>query len=42
MEGIRADVEQKGAIPRSFEHIFGHISNANIEEQYLVRASYLG
>eukprot|EP00095_Tigriopus_kingsejongensis_P004116 snap_masked-scaffold122_size333723-processed-gene-1.7 protein:Tk04116 transcript:snap_masked-scaffold122_size333723-processed-gene-1.7-mRNA-1 annotation:"hypothetical protein LOTGIDRAFT_226662" len=41
MEGIRLDLELRGVIPRSFEHIFTHISQSSPEEQYLVRASYL-
>ncbi|TRY66924.1 hypothetical protein TCAL_08038 [Tigriopus californicus] len=40
MEGIRGDADLRGVIPRSFEHIFTHIS-ASSDEQYLVRASYL-
>ena len=41
MEGVKGDAEKKGVIPRSFEHIFAHISAAELHEQYLVRASYL-
>lgn len=41
MEGIKQDPELKGVIPRSFEHIFTHISISQQDEQYLVRASYL-
>lgn len=41
MEGVKTDDDKKGVIPRSFEHIFAHITNAQSEEQYLVRASYL-
>ena len=37
MEGIGDD---KGMIPRSFDHIFSHISRSS-NQQYLVRASYL-
>ena len=40
MEGIRNDENLKGVIPRSFDHIFTHISRTQ-DEQYLVRASYL-
>ncbi|RDD42004.1 Kinesin-II 95 kDa subunit [Trichoplax sp. H2] len=40
MEGVRGDQELKGAIPRSFEHIFNHISESQ-NQQFLVRASYL-
>ena len=36
----RDDAEQKGVIPNSFEHIFGHIA-VSVNQQYLVRASYL-
>ncbi|KAL7301089.1 hypothetical protein TKK_0006357 [Trichogramma kaykai] len=40
MEGPKNDEAKRGIIPRSFEHIFTHISRSkNI--QYLVRASYL-
>jgi len=38
MEGKPDD---PGVIPRSFSHIFKHISEANQDQQYLVRASYL-
>ena len=38
MEGSK---DQPGVIPRAFEHIFRHISDANKDEQYLVRSSYL-
>ncbi|XP_037070963.1 kinesin-like protein KIF3B [Pollicipes pollicipes] len=40
MEGVRDDPEQRGVIPSSFEHIFGHIGRSQ-DCQYLVRASYL-
>ena len=40
MEGVRNDETLKGVIPRSFDHIFTHISRTQ-DEQYLVRASYL-
>ncbi len=40
MEGVKNDPSLAGVIPRSFGHIFAHIS-ASSDEQYLVRASYL-
>lgn len=40
MEGVKNDVEKRGVIPNSFEHIFTHISRSQ-NQQYLVRASYL-
>merc|ERR1711973_251546 len=40
MEGVRSDESLKGVIPRSFDHIFKHISRTK-DEQYLIRASYL-
>uniref|UniRef100_A0A8C6SMM3 Kinesin-like protein n=1 Tax=Neogobius melanostomus TaxID=47308 RepID=A0A8C6SMM3_9GOBI len=40
MEGVKKDVEKRGVIPNSFEHIFTHISRSQ-NQQYLVRASYL-
>ncbi|XP_062419058.1 kinesin-like protein KIF3B [Pungitius pungitius] len=40
MEGVRNDIEKRGVIPNSFEHIFTHISRSQ-NQQYLVRASYL-
>ena len=40
MEGIAKDVEQQGLIPRSFSHIFNHISQS-CDRQFLVRASYM-
>ncbi|KAM6929405.1 kinesin-like protein KIF3B [Lycodopsis pacificus] len=40
MEGVRNDIERRGVIPNSFEHIFTHISRSQ-NQQYLVRASYL-
>uniref|UniRef100_A0A3Q0RFC4 Kinesin-like protein n=1 Tax=Amphilophus citrinellus TaxID=61819 RepID=A0A3Q0RFC4_AMPCI len=40
MEGVRNDLEKRGVIPNSFEHIFTHISRSQ-NQQYLVRASYL-
>jgi len=40
MEGVRSKPELRGAIPRSFEHIFKHIARST-DQQYLVRASYL-
>lgn len=39
MEGIAKDGNE-GVIPRSFSHIFNHISQS-CDRQYLVRASYL-
>ncbi|CAK9832950.1 Kinesin-like protein KIF3B [Anthophora retusa] len=40
MEGLKNDHDRRGVIPRSFEHIFNHISRSE-NMQYLVRASYL-
>ncbi|XP_066482857.1 kinesin-like protein KIF3C isoform X2 [Tiliqua scincoides] len=40
MQGVWADLEKRGVIPNSFEHIFTHISRSQ-NQQYLVRASYL-
>ncbi|KAM4031532.1 kinesin-like protein KIF3B isoform 1-T2 [Anomaloglossus baeobatrachus] len=40
MEGLRGDLENRGVIPNSFDHIFTHISRSQ-NQQYLVRASYL-
>ena len=40
MEGVRSEEALKGVIPRSFDHIFTHISRTK-DEQYLIRASYL-
>ncbi|XP_061649610.1 kinesin-like protein KIF3B isoform X1 [Phyllopteryx taeniolatus] len=40
MEGTRNDLERRGVIPNSFDHIFTHISRSQ-NQQYLVRASYL-
>ena len=40
MEGVRTQESLKGVIPRSFDHIFTHISRTK-DEQYLIRASYL-
>ena len=40
MEGVRNEVENRGVIPNSFEHIFSHIAKSE-NQQYLVRASYL-
>ncbi|XP_037086566.1 kinesin-like protein KIF3B [Pollicipes pollicipes] len=40
MEGVRDDPDQRGIIPRSFDHIFSHIERSE-NCQYLVRASYL-
>ena len=41
MEGDREVAELHGIIPNSFAHIFGHISKAEGENQFLVRVSYL-
>ena len=41
MEGVKNDEALAGVIPRSFAHIFSHISAAPAGEQYLVRSSYL-
>ena len=38
--GVRSDPILKGAIPRSFDHIFKHIARTT-DQQFLVRASYL-
>ncbi|KAG9474652.1 hypothetical protein GDO78_004776 [Eleutherodactylus coqui] len=40
MEGLKGDLEKRGVIPNSFDHIFTHISRSQ-NQQYLVRASYL-
>lgn len=40
MEGSKMEPDKRGIIPRSFEHIFNHISRSE-NMQYLVRASYL-
>ncbi|KAK0166144.1 hypothetical protein PV328_004591 [Microctonus aethiopoides] len=40
MEGSKSNVDRRGIIPRSFEHIFNHIGRSE-NMQYLVRASYL-
>ncbi|XP_051170782.1 kinesin-like protein KIF3B isoform X2 [Leptopilina boulardi] len=40
MEGSKLEIKKRGIIPRSFEHIFSHISRSE-NMQYLVRASYL-
>ncbi|CAN2389888.1 Belongs to the TRAFAC class myosin-kinesin ATPase superfamily. Kinesin family [Pristimantis euphronides] len=40
MEGIKGDLENRGVIPNSFDHVFTHISRSH-NQQYLVRASYL-
>lgn len=40
MEGSKIEAKKRGIIPRSFEHIFSHISRSE-NMQYLVRASYL-
>lgn len=41
MEGNRDFPEQKGIIPNSFAHIFGHIAKAEGDKRFLVRATYL-
>ncbi|KAF8796903.1 kinesin-like protein KIF3A [Argiope bruennichi] len=41
MEGNRDIPEQKGIIPNSFAHIFGHIAKAEGDKRFLVRATYL-
>ncbi|EDQ89939.1 uncharacterized protein MONBRDRAFT_16629 [Monosiga brevicollis MX1] len=41
MEGDRSVPELKGIIPNSFAHIFGEISKAEGQTQFLVRCSYL-
>ncbi|XP_054713374.1 kinesin-like protein KIF3A [Uloborus diversus] len=41
MEGNRDVPEQKGIIPNSFAHIFGHIAKAEGDKRFLVRATYL-
>ncbi|GBM01954.1 Kinesin-like protein KIF3A [Araneus ventricosus] len=41
MEGNRDIAEQKGIIPNSFAHIFGHIAKAEGDKRFLVRATYL-
>uniref|UniRef100_A0A0X3P5C0 Kinesin-like protein n=1 Tax=Schistocephalus solidus TaxID=70667 RepID=A0A0X3P5C0_SCHSO len=38
--GVKDDLELRGVIPNSFEHIFDHIAHSK-NAQYLVRASYL-
>ncbi|XP_076450094.1 kinesin-like protein KIF3B [Babylonia areolata] len=40
MQGVRSDPDLMGLIPRSFDHVFNHISRSE-NQQYLVRASYL-
>uniref|UniRef100_A0A8C5NBY3 Kinesin-like protein n=1 Tax=Gouania willdenowi TaxID=441366 RepID=A0A8C5NBY3_GOUWI len=41
MEGVRAVPEQRGIIPNSFAHVFGHIAKAEGDTRFLVRVSYL-
>lgn len=41
MEGNRSVAEQKGIIPNSFAHIFGHIAKSEGNKRFLVRATYL-
>lgn len=36
MEGNRDIAEQKGIIPNSFAHIFGHIAKAEGDKRYIV------
>ena len=38
--GVKDDLELRGVIPNSFDHIFSHIARQE-NKQYLVRASYL-
>ncbi|RZF37953.1 hypothetical protein LSTR_LSTR005453 [Laodelphax striatellus] len=40
MEGNRSEAEEKGIIPNSFAHIFGHIAKSNEGTRFLVRVSY--
>ncbi|XP_039288788.1 kinesin-like protein KIF3A [Nilaparvata lugens] len=40
MEGNRSEPEEKGIIPNSFAHIFGHIAKSNEGTRFLVRVSY--
>lgn len=40
MEGVRADAEQQGIIPRAFEQIWSHINRAE-NQTFLVTASYM-
>ncbi|KAL8614241.1 Kinesin-II 95 kDa subunit [Nucella lapillus] len=40
MQGVKTSPELMGVIPRSFDHVFNHISRSE-NQQYLVRASYL-
>ncbi|KAF7232661.1 hypothetical protein EG68_08401 [Paragonimus skrjabini miyazakii] len=40
IQGIGDDVDLRGVMPNSFDHIFQHISKST-DAQYLVRASYL-
>ena len=41
MQGITDPPEQRGIIPRAFEHIFEQIDVDEAETKYLVQASYL-
>jgi len=41
MEGVRDVPELRGIIPNSFAHIFGHIKDAEGDQKFLVRVSYL-
>ena len=38
--GVKSDPELRGVLPRSFDHIFQHISQS-VNQQYLVKASYI-
>ncbi|VEL20059.1 unnamed protein product [Protopolystoma xenopodis] len=40
IQGLKDDLELRGVIPNSFQHIFGHIANSK-DAQYLVRSSYM-
>ena len=40
MEGDPDNVDLRGIIPNSFQHIFDHVSLKESNEKYLVRASY--
>ena len=41
MEGVRSQPENRGIIPNSFAHIFGHIAKAEKGTNFLVRISYM-
>eukprot|EP00118_Oscarella_pearsei_P008575 m.45100 g.45100 ORF g.45100 m.45100 type:complete len:116 (+) comp33564_c0_seq7:309-656(+) len=36
MEGIRSDVEQRGVIPNSFDHVFTHIARSHDQARALI------